>query len=125
MPPGSPAARRAQGRPVRLRQPPTHWSTDALDPAPSPWKLAFEVKVGDVGNYEINAEASADGGLKAKQKLVTDVFGMADVDLVVSERQRVVNVGGTTTFLIRLRNYGTKDATNILLNGSSPRTSSP
>ena len=54
---------------------------------------------------------------KARQKLVTDVFGMADVDLVVSERQRVIDVGGTTTFQIRLRNYGTKDATNILLIG--------
>ena len=93
------------------------WATDALEPGPDPWKLAFEVKVGDVGSYEINAEASADGVPKARQKLVTDVFGMADVDLVVSERQRVVDVGGTTTFQIRLRNYGTKDATNILLNG--------
>ena len=91
------------------------WATDALQPGPDPWKLAFEVKVGAVGSYEINAEASADGVPKARQKLVTDVFGMADVDLVVSERQRVVNVGGRTTFQIRLRNYGTKDATNILL----------
>ena len=36
-------------------------------------------------------------------------------DLVVSERLRVVDVGGKTSFQILLRNYGTKDATNILL----------
>ena len=38
---------------------------------------------------------------------------MPDVDLVVSESKRVLDVGGTTTFQIRLRNYGTKDATNL------------
>ncbi len=40
---------------------------------------------------------------------------MPDVDLVVSESKRVLDVGGTTTFQIRLRNYGTKDATNLLV----------
>ncbi len=38
---------------------------------------------------------------------------MPDVDLVVSESKRVLDIGGTTTFQIRLRNYGTKDATNL------------
>ena len=38
---------------------------------------------------------------------------MADVDLVVRERRRVVDVDGTTTFQIRLRNYGTKEATKL------------
>ena len=47
--------------------------------------------------------------------MTTDVRGLPDVDLVVSERLRVVDVGGKTTFQIRLRNYGTKEATNILL----------
>ncbi len=43
---------------------------------------------------------------------------MPDVNLVVSERLRVVNVGGRTTFQIRLRNYGTKEATNLKLTAS-------
>ena len=38
---------------------------------------------------------------------------MPDVDLVVRERRRVVDVDGTTTFQIRLRNYGTKEATKL------------
>ncbi len=38
---------------------------------------------------------------------------MPDVDVLVSEAKRVVDQGGQTTFEIRLRNYGTKDATNI------------
>ncbi len=42
-------------------------------------------------------------------------MGMPDVDLVVSEAKRVLDDGGTTTFQIRLRNYGTKEATNLLV----------
>ena len=74
-----------------------------------PQKLGFDVKVGDVGKYEVTAEAFGTAGLKARNSLVTDVFGMPDVDLVVSERQRVVDVGGRTIFLIRaaqLRHQG-------------------
>lgn len=91
------------------------WTIDRLEPAPKPQKLAFEVKVGDVGNYEITAEAAADSNIRKKQNLVTEVFGIPDVDLEVTERQRVVDVGGTTHFQIALRNKGTKEATNIHL----------
>jgi uncharacterized repeat protein (TIGR01451 family) len=95
------------------------WSIETLEPGSTPQKLGFEVKVGDVGKYEVTAEALGTGGLKAESsRLVTEVFGMPDVDLVVSERQRVVDVGGKTWFLIRLRNYGTKEATNLILKGS-------
>ena len=44
--------------------------------------------------------------------------GMPDVDLVVSESKRVLDVGGTTMFQIRLRNYGTKEATNLQVNAT-------
>jgi uncharacterized repeat protein (TIGR01451 family) len=93
------------------------WSIDALDPD-SPRKYKFEVKVGRVGKYDFTAEAAGGGGLKDRKNIVTDVFGMADVDLVVSEQQRVVDVKGKTFFLIRLHNYGTKEATNILLSAT-------
>jgi uncharacterized repeat protein (TIGR01451 family) len=61
------------------------------------------------------AEAVGEGLLKAKDRKNTDVIGMPDVDLVVSEAKRVLDVGGTTTFQIRLRNYGTKEATHLLV----------
>lgn len=91
------------------------WSIDRLDPDPKTQRLAFEVKVGDVGNYKITAEALADSNLRKTQNLVTEVFGIPDVDLEVTERQRVVDVNGATQFLIVLRNRGTKEATNIHL----------
>ena len=75
----------------------------------------FQVRMGGIGSYEVIADAIGEGALKAHERKTTDVMGMPDVDLVVSESKRVLDVGGTTTFQIRLRNYGTKDATNLLV----------
>jgi len=89
------------------------WALETLDPGGKPLTFGFEVRMGGVGFYEVTAEARGEGALQAGDRKSTDVIGMADVDLVVSERQRVVDVGGKTTFQIRLRNYGTKEATRL------------
>lgn len=95
------------------------WSFDSVEPSSTPRKLGFEVTVGDVGKYEVAAEAVATGNLKAESsRLVTEVFGMPDVVLAVTERQRVIDVKGKTVFLIELQNLGTKEATNILLSAT-------
>jgi RNA polymerase sigma factor (sigma-70 family) len=47
--------------------------------------------------------------------------GVAAVDLTVSEQKRTVAFGGQTTFLIRLRNYGTKEATHLLVTADLSR----
>jgi uncharacterized repeat protein (TIGR01451 family) len=88
------------------------WAFDMLEPG-KPVVLPFQVRVGGIGSYDVIAEAVAEGALKAKDRKNTDVKGIADVDLVVSESKRVLDVGGTTTFQIRLRNYGTKEATRL------------
>ena len=71
--------------------------------------------MGGIGSYEVIADAIGEGALKKHERKMTDVVGIADVDLVVSESKRVVDDGGQTTFQIRLRNYGTKDATHLLV----------
>ena len=86
-------------------------------PAASPWICRSQVRMGGIGSYDVIADAVGEGLLKAKDRKNTDVIGMADVDLVVSESKRVVDVGGTTTFQIRLRNYGTKEATHLAGHG--------
>ncbi len=91
------------------------WTIPQLDPGGQPRSYPFEVRMGGVGYYEVTAEAKADGGIQERDKRSTDVQGMADLDLVVRERRRVVDVDGTTTFQIRLQNYGTKEASNIQL----------
>ena len=73
--------------------------------------------MGGISAYEVNVETRGDNGIYLKDRKITDVQGMPDVDLVVREKRRVVDVDGTTTFQIRLRNYGTKEATKILIRG--------
>jgi uncharacterized repeat protein (TIGR01451 family) len=92
-----------------------YWTIDQIDPGPKTMTLAFQVRVGGMGRYEVLADAVGEGALKVQQRKDTDVIGMPDVDLVVSESKRVLDVGGQTTFQIRLRNYGTKEATNLLV----------
>ena len=95
------------------------WNIDQVEPGAKPVSLAFNVRVGGIGDYEFLAEATADGAIKLPtERKHTEVAGMPDVDLVVSESKRVLDVGGTTKFLVRLRNYGTKAATNIQVNAT-------
>ena len=67
----------------------------------------------DVGFYEVTAEAKADGVAVVRDKQSTDVQGMADLDIYVTEKRRVVDEGNETTFIIRLENRGTKEASNV------------
>ena len=47
----------------------------------------------------------------------TDVQGIADLDMTIDESRRVFDVNDTTTLTIRIKNIGTKDATNLRLRG--------
>jgi uncharacterized repeat protein (TIGR01451 family) len=89
------------------------WTLPQIDPGEKPRSFSFEVKMGGVGFYEVTAEARADNAIFERAGAKTDVEGMADLDLVVRERKRVVDPDGTTTFQVRLRNYGSKDASNV------------
>lgn len=89
------------------------WSLPEMPPKGEPRKLSFDVRMGDVGFYEVTAEARAENVAIVRDKRSTDVQGMADLDLIVREIKRVVDVGNETMFLIKLQNYGTKDATNV------------
>jgi uncharacterized repeat protein (TIGR01451 family) len=91
------------------------WMVDQIDPGAKPQNFTFQIRMGGSGTYELLAEAVGEGGVKDKQLRYTEVVGMPDVDLVVSENKRVVDVGGRTTFVITLRNYGTKDASHLAL----------
>ena len=94
------------------------WAIDQVEPGAKPLSFQFHVRMGGIAMYEVLAEANGDSGLKARAIKRTEVKGMPDVDLVVSESKRVVDVGGMTTFQIRLRNYGTKEATNLQVNAT-------
>jgi uncharacterized repeat protein (TIGR01451 family) len=91
------------------------WTIPQLEPKSSPAEFRFEVKVGGVQLFTVNAEAVARSVPRQSASWSTDVTGHADVNLDVTERLRVVDVGQQTTFRIQLKNTGTKEASHIQL----------
>ena len=60
-----------------------------------------------------NAEAESPTGPKAESNKPRTAATKSHLELSVSEAKRAIEMDATTTFSIRLRNYGTVDATNI------------
>ena len=77
--------------------------------------MPFSVRMGGVGLYTVAAEARADGVALGKDVFQTDVEGLADVNFVVTEKRRVVDVDGETVYTIQIDNAGTKEATQLLV----------
>ena len=76
----------------------------------------FPVRMGGVGFYAIAAEARGENDLQGRTTASEPTSSACPMfDLVVSERLRVVDVGGRTTSRSFLRNTGTTDATNLKL----------
>jgi uncharacterized repeat protein (TIGR01451 family) len=92
------------------------WTIPQLDPK-ARVELSFSVRLGGIQLYQIAADARAEAPLFliAKDTCSTDVTGMPDVDFQVSERRRVVDVGEQTTYEIRLKNHGSKEASQLLV----------
>ena len=90
------------------------WDIPQLD-AKEHLDLDFKIATGASGLYHINAEAKAAGPLSSKASIDTDVTGMADVRFDMVERTRAIDVKEETTFEVRLKNYGSKEATNLLV----------
>lgn len=92
------------------------WTIAQIDPGEKEKvTLAFQVRMGNVGFYQVTAEAKGDGGLYSSASTRTDVIGVADCEIEVVEQRRFVDVGDTTAFKIRIKNIGTKEATNLLV----------
>jgi uncharacterized repeat protein (TIGR01451 family) len=91
------------------------WTIPMIEPQSKPVELGFSVRLGGVQSFQVNAEATAKGLRPVHEACSTDVTGNADVDLIVTEGQRVLDVGQPTVIKIRVKNKGTKEATNLLL----------
>jgi uncharacterized repeat protein (TIGR01451 family) len=90
------------------------WSRAQID-AGEKVVLPFTVRLGGSGLYTLSAEAKADTVALSKDVFQTDVSGLAVVDFEVTEGRHVVDVDGTTTFVIKIDNKGTKEANNLLV----------
>ncbi|MDR3637685.1 MAG: hypothetical protein P4L84_28015 [Isosphaeraceae bacterium] len=92
------------------------WNVVQLDPAEKT-TFSFQVRMGSSGRYEVAVEGRADGGLHVEGLKSTTVEGLADLDLEVTEKRRVVDVGDTAVFQVKITNRGTKEATHLLIRG--------
>jgi uncharacterized repeat protein (TIGR01451 family) len=87
--------------------------------------LTFPVRMGGVGNYTVTVDARGDGGLFDHALFRTDVSGLADFEFEVQEQRRVVDVGDSTMFTIRIKNIGTKDGSNLLVSAALSKSIEP
>lgn len=93
------------------------WKLAELEPN-RPVVLSFAVKMGGIQFYKVEAQADAAGGLKVNDHFSTSVTGMPDVHFTVTEPRRVIDVGQATTFEVRVKNSGTKEAGHLNLKGN-------
>ncbi|MFO0954293.1 MAG: hypothetical protein U0835_24680 [Isosphaeraceae bacterium] len=100
------------------------WNHGPLEPG-GKVKYTFQLRMGGVGQYQVGAECRADGGIVASEIARTNVTGLADVDLTVTENRRFIDVDDTTTFVIKVVNRGTADATNLQITGKLTDTIVP
>ncbi len=83
---------------------------------PGEQTATFTVLLGGPGMYRVSADARS-GNLHDKAVAATDVSGMADLEMTVTEKRRVLDVGETTVFYIRIKNVGTKPAKSLQVTG--------
>jgi RNA polymerase sigma factor (sigma-70 family) len=78
--------------------------------------FSFQIWMERPGIHDVSVEASCDEGLSSQASCKTDVSELAaDLEFQVLEQHRVVDVDDFTTFAIRIKNLGTKEAKNILV----------
>jgi len=92
------------------------WRIGQLDPGQS-FESKFVYDTSTPGLYKCAVEAVS-GELRASKQMVTDVSGIADLDLKVTQTDRVIDVGKTTYYDFVIKNVGTKEATKIQLRGT-------
>ncbi len=92
------------------------WRLDRIEPAQS-IDLTFPYLTNAAGLYRVAIEATA-GELKSMDQFSTEVSGLAVLDLQVSQDTRIIDVGQTTYYDIKIKNTGTKEATNLSLSGT-------
>ncbi|WP_422929778.1 hypothetical protein [Singulisphaera sp. PoT] len=93
------------------------WNIAQIEPGESEkLTLPFNVMMGSPGTFQVTAEAKAQLNLYDKTNLTTTIDGIPLVDLQVDQgKTRLIDVKVPIYYRIRIRNTGTKEATNILV----------
>jgi uncharacterized repeat protein (TIGR01451 family) len=95
------------------------WSLGSLEPGASK-KLEIVLQAQSAGRICNKVEAQAEPGLNEKAETCTDFAGLSALSLEVEDSEDPVEVGGTTTFSITVRNQGSKPATGLSIVATVP-----
>lgn len=88
------------------------WNLDRL-PARQFGEVQFTAVPVQKGEYSIRVDATADAGLSDSKDHGLTVEGLAALAFEVADQVDPIEVGGITTYQIRVRNQGTEQANNV------------
>ncbi len=93
-----------------------YWRLNELPPKATE-VFTVQVRMGGVGMFVLTAGTKAQGIAPVKETHKTDIRGISKLSLSVSEPRGVLDEGEESTYEIRIRNDGTKDATRVQVKG--------
>jgi uncharacterized repeat protein (TIGR01451 family) len=88
------------------------WSLEQL-PAGEMGKAQFTAMPVEMGSFQIHAQGKAEMGLQARQDHDLSVEGIAALFFGVADKVDPIEVGGQTTYEIKVVNQGSKAASNV------------
>ena len=100
------------------------WSLEQL-PAGEMGKAQFTAKPVEMGQYEIRAEGKAESGLESSDGHAIAVEGIAALFFGVADQVDPIEVGGRTTYEIKVVNQGSKAASNVRILAQAPEGMNP
>jgi len=95
------------------------WNIGALAPGANQ-KLEIVLQSQNTGRICNQATASADRGLSKQAEFCTEFAGMPALSLVVEDSEDPVEIGGTTAYLITVRNQGSSPVTSVRIQATAP-----
>ena len=101
-----------------------HWLLEEL-PANETGQVTLTTLPVEPGEQLIELEGTADRGLAAKRQETIQIEGVAAILFQVIDAADPIEVGGETTYEIRVVNQGSKVATNIQLRADLPHELKP
>jgi uncharacterized repeat protein (TIGR01451 family) len=96
-----------------------HWSIGTLQSKESR-SVALVLQAQSAGTIRNRATATADRGLTAIAEIVTEFAGISALSLEVADTEDPVEVGGTTSYNIVVRNQGTTPVTRVRISATVP-----
>jgi uncharacterized repeat protein (TIGR01451 family) len=95
------------------------WSLGTLAPGESR-SMELRLRASTIGELVNQAEASADGGVRATSEAKTEILGAAGLLMMLIDTKDPIEVGGDTQYEIILRAQGSAPVTNIRISTMVP-----